>query len=142
MDSSEDHVKQILRVHQRAPITLGQSLHIERTGILPHSLVLMTLEARPSGPWEPLDPAATSSAILHEPRQCPGGRAIARHLDWSAAYGYRVAFANFWCRHGRSVEVRNGFIHVEFVGMASTMVCPSLLLTPQNFLPSRSRHDR
>jgi hypothetical protein len=70
MDSSEDHVKQILRVHQRAPITLGQSLHIERTGILAHSLVLMSLEARPSGPWEPLDPAATSSAILHEPRQC------------------------------------------------------------------------
>jgi hypothetical protein len=53
MDSSEDHVKQTLRVHQRVPITVsGVSLRIERTENLPHSLVPIYVEAQPSVPWE------------------------------------------------------------------------------------------
>jgi hypothetical protein len=50
MDSSEYHVKQY---YMFINITLqGQSLRIERTENLPHSLVPMSVEARPSGPWE------------------------------------------------------------------------------------------
>lgn len=51
MDSGEDHVKEMRRVHPRTPITdRGQSLRIERTENLPHSLVLV---ARPFGPGKP-----------------------------------------------------------------------------------------
>jgi len=72
MNSSEDHVKQILCVRQRAPISFRvQSLRIERTKNLPHSLVLIYLEVRPLDLGKPLDPAATSSAILHEPMDEP-----------------------------------------------------------------------
>lgn len=47
MDSGEDHVKQMLRVHQRAPVTLqGQSVRIERTANLPHGSVIESTSVR------------------------------------------------------------------------------------------------
>lgn len=122
--------------------------NVRRTSRTVWSLSLLRHDPLDLG--KPLDPAATSSAIPHGPRQCPGGRAIAHPLDRSAAYGYRVAFANFLRRHDCSVEVRNEFVHVEFVRMSQynidnvirPMVCLSLLLAPPNFLPSRSFHDK
>jgi hypothetical protein len=108
--------------------------NVRRTSHTVWSLCLLRHDPLDLG--KPLDPAAASSAILHEPRQCPSGRAIAHPLDRSAAYGYRVAFANFLYRHDCSVEVRNEFVHVEFVrtsrydidNVIRPMVCPSLLL--------------
>lgn len=49
---------------------------------------------------KPLDPVATSSTILHEPRQAVRRsqvEAIAYPLDRLAACEYRVASTNFWC---------------------------------------------
>ena len=78
-------------------------------------------------------------------RQCPGGRTIAHPLDRSAAYGYRVPFADFWCRHGCSVGVRNRIVQVE-LHVRHPQHHPSDGLSVStsripNFLPSSS-HDK
>ena len=69
MDSNEDHVKQILRAHKRAPTIWGQSLRIESTENLPHSLVRCLLRHDPLELEKPLDSAPTSSAMFHEHSQ-------------------------------------------------------------------------
>ena len=93
MDSSDDHVKQLLRVHysNELPLPWGRvyasdtSRTVRCTSLLKDDS--LDLE-------KPLALAATSSAILHEPRQAVlGGRPIAHPLDRSAAHGCRVAFA-------------------------------------------------
>jgi hypothetical protein len=111
MYSNQDRVEQILRVHQRVPITLrGRCLRIEHSENRPY-----TLTPRPSGaPLEfgkPLDPA-TSTDILEElKRTVPRWRGSYEpsRVIWVGRLPTsipREALTNFWSRLGCVVEVR------------------------------------
>jgi hypothetical protein len=122
VDSSEDHVKQIRRVRQRTPITMCRvyASNVRRTSRTVWSLCLLRYDPLDLG--KPLTPRRRLVLSSTTPgRQCPGGRTIAHPLDLSAAYGHRVPFTDFWCRHGCSVGVRNGFVQLEFACTTSTI---------------------
>jgi hypothetical protein len=82
VDSSDDHVKQIRRVHQRTPITMCRvyASNVRRTSRTVWSLCLLRYD--PLDPGEPPDSATTSSAILHDPR-----KAVPRWTNHRASSG-------------------------------------------------------
>ena len=108
MYSNEEHVKKILDVHQRVPITVrGRTLRIERAEICPYtSLGGDALEFE-----KPPDPA-TCSSILKELKQTVprfrGSHNPSRVL-WIGRLPANIsqtALTNFWSRLGCVVDVR------------------------------------
>jgi len=108
MYSSDDRVENILRVHERVPITFrGQALRIERTKNRPPNSLIES-----EGPVVELD-AATSSALVEELKKTvpgwKGSREPSRVL-WVGRLPHgipREALTNFWSRLGCVVEVRS-----------------------------------
>jgi hypothetical protein len=102
MDPSEDHdVKQILCVHRRAlSPSGGQSLRNERTENFPHSFTSCFLRRDPLDLGKPLDPATTSSTILHKPRQAGSAQVDEPpRILWIGWLPMNIAWhsQNFWC---------------------------------------------
>ncbi|KAF8492390.1 hypothetical protein F5888DRAFT_911356 [Russula emetica] len=120
--SNDDHVGEILSVHQRVSITVRRrTLRIERAENRPYSPSPGSLaDALELG--KPLDPA-TCSAILREltrtVSRVRGSHNPSRVLwiGWLPARISRTALTNFWSRLGSVVDIRsslkNGYAHVE-----------------------------
>lgn len=111
MYSSKNRVEELLRVHQRIPITLeGRVLRIESTENRPYSLSHEN-QANSLELGKPLDPM-TSSAIVEElKRTVPKWRGSNEpsRVIWIGRLPLNMspkALANFWTRLGCVVDVR------------------------------------
>ena len=109
--SSDDPVENLLRVHERVPITFrGQPLRIERSMSRPHT-VSTEEEEEVLEFAKPYDPATSSALIEELKRTVPGwkGTCEPSRVLWIGRLPHdisRDAIANFWSRLGCVVEVR------------------------------------
>jgi len=106
--SSDDRVEDILRVHERVPITFrGQSLRIERTKNRPHNLSTDSEEEH----LRELEKPASSALVEELKRTVPGwkGSCGPSRVLWVGRLPSdmpREALTNFWSRLGCVIEVR------------------------------------